>query len=298
MAHNFTTDVQLGGVPDPKLIKGGQEFSKAAAGQDSVSALLSQVANAGDSAKGSAAVVTTGPGLPALPKKLVDRILADQYVDFADFPPAKGRTRPMPAAEESHIIVIRAEDINGARKLIPDLPTWVQCFNVYLAVILEREPSRTKSLLAYMNTIVKASTKYKWPSWIVYDQNYRQEAVDNGLKDWSKVDPSTFTQCFTNAAISSENWCKVCQSMDHATEVCPNKMYGGMPRKRNAESLGQPPYGRKRPAPGSSLQVCRLFNRSNGECKFGEACIYQHKCDQCGSTSHSRSKCPDLRRST
>lgn len=71
----------------------------------------------------------------------------------------------MPAAEEGHIIVIRAEDINGARKLIPDLPTWVQCFNLYLAVILEREPSRTKKLLlAYMNTIVKASTKYKCPS--------------------------------------------------------------------------------------------------------------------------------------
>jgi hypothetical protein len=152
MAHDLTTDVQLGSVPDPKLIKGVQEFGKATAGQDSISALLSQVANAGKSAKGStAAVVTTGLGLPALPKKLVDRILADQYVDFADFPPAKGRTRPMPAAEESHIIVIRAEDINGARKLIPDLPTWVQCFNVYLAVILEREPSWTKSLLAYIH---------------------------------------------------------------------------------------------------------------------------------------------------
>ena len=89
----------------------------------------------------------------------------------------------MPLAEEGHIIVIRAEDINGARRLIPDLPTWIQCFNLYLTVITEKEPNCLNPLLAYMNTIVKASTKYKWSSWIVYDQNYRQEAADSGLKD-------------------------------------------------------------------------------------------------------------------
>ena len=73
--------------------------------------------------------------------------MADQYVDFADFPPAKGsRTRPMPLADDH--IVIRAEDINGARRLIPDLPTWIQCFNLYLAVITEKEPNHLKPLLA------------------------------------------------------------------------------------------------------------------------------------------------------
>ena len=288
-------------MPDSELIKGVREFnSKAATGDGSVTALLSQLGESEGAARSSSAVtITTGPGLPALPKKLVDRILSDQYVDFADFPPAKGRTRPMPVADEGHIIVIRAEDINGTRKLIPDLPTWIQCFTLYLAVITEKEPSRTKPLLAYMNTIVKASMKYKWPSWIVYDQNYRQEAADSGLKDWSKVDPSTYTQCFTNAAVSNENWCKVCQSIDHATDVCPSKIYSGTTRKRSAELWG-PVYanmpGKKRPPPRSSLQACRLFNRYNGECKFGDACIYQHKCDQCGSPSHTRNRCPDPRK--
>lgn len=147
-----------------------------------------------------AVTITTGLGLPALSKKLVDRILSDQYVDFADFPPAKGRTHPMPVVDEGHII---AEDINPTRKLIPDLLT---CFTLYLAVITEKEPSNIKRLEAYINTTVKASMKYKWPSWIV-----------------SKVDPSTYTQCFINAAASNENWCKVCQSINHATDVCPCK---------------------------------------------------------------------------
>ena len=94
------------------------------------------------------------------------------------------------------------------------------------------------------------------------------------------------TQSFTNAAFSNENWCKVCQSIDHSTDVCPSKIYSGTTRKRSAE----------RPPPRSSLQACRLFNRYNGECKLGDACIYQHKFDQCRSPSHTRNRCPDPRK--
>ena len=132
--------------------------------------------------------------MPALPKKLVEQIQGGQYIDFCELPPAKGRTRPLPSQDEGHIIVVRAEDLSGTRKMIPDLATWLQCFAVYMAVITNKEPDRTNNLLAHMVTIAKASTKYSWPSWVVYDQNFRQEAADNGLKDRAKVDPSIYTQ--------------------------------------------------------------------------------------------------------
>ena len=44
-------------------------------------------------------------------------------------------------------------------------------------------------LMAYASIIAKASQKYRWPSWIVYDQNFRQEAADMQNKQWAKVDP-------------------------------------------------------------------------------------------------------------
>ena len=37
--------------------------------------------------------VMLGMGLPPLPKKLVDKILAGEYVDFAELPPARGKAR-------------------------------------------------------------------------------------------------------------------------------------------------------------------------------------------------------------
>ena len=74
-------------------------------------------------------------------------------------------------------------------------------------------------MLAYMTIIAKASTKYKGPSWVVYDQKYRQEAADSEITDWSKVDPSSKTQCFINTPISSKNRCRFCHSIDHALDV-------------------------------------------------------------------------------
>ena len=41
-------------------------------------------------------LVTIGTWLLALPKKLIARVLANEYIDFVELPPAKGKGRPMP----------------------------------------------------------------------------------------------------------------------------------------------------------------------------------------------------------
>ena len=88
-------------------------------------------------------------------------------------------------------MVVQAADLMEHRKLIPDFATWEQCFNIYAAVIISKEPERAKNLLAYMSLITKCSLKFEWPSLAVYDLNFQQDAADSGPKDWSKVEPST-----------------------------------------------------------------------------------------------------------
>ena len=310
-------------MPSAELLKGLEVFSSTSSTQagGSAASILSQLGLGGNDLteagpqKSASKLVPVGAGLPSIPKKLVEQIQAGQYVDFGELPPAKGRTRPLPSQEEGHIVVVRAEDLTGTRKLIPDLATWLQCFAIYMAVSADKEPDRTSNLLAYMVTIAKASVKYSWPSWVVYDQNFRQEAADNGLKDWSKVEPSIYTQCFTNAAVSSEKWCNNCQSIDHGSNNCPLQVYhnkgssgssgssgnsgsgssgGGIfSRKRplNAEQTYLP--ARKRPPPHSLPQTCKLYNRFNGDCKYGETCTFQHRCDICNKQGHPRSRCTD-----
>ena len=298
----------------PSTVWGLEEFdanksSEAASlASEAVANILSQLSEGSTLSKSQATkLVPTAPGLLALPKKLVERIVAGQYVDFTELPPAKGRTRALPSSEEGHIVVIRAEDLAGCRKLIPDLATWLQCFCIYAAVIAEHEPDRTKSLFAYASTIAKASSKYKWPSWLVYDQNFRQEAADSGSKDWARVDPSIYKQCFTSAALATEGWCKACQSVEHSSERCPLKTaklvetdIAGLPAGSRKRHINQGSGGggtHKRMAPHSVDQTCKKYNQFNGDCKFGETCIYQHRCEGCEKQGHPRSRCPEVKKS-
>ena len=87
-------------------------------------------------------LVPTGLGLPALPKKLVARIWANEYIDFSELPPAKGKVQALNQSLEGQVILVQAEDLLQSKRLIPDLPTWIQCFAVYATVLTKKYPGR------------------------------------------------------------------------------------------------------------------------------------------------------------
>ena len=53
-------------------------------------------------------LVSTGAGLPSLPKKTVDRIRSNEYIDFAELPPARGKSRQLPQVLDGQVIVLQA----------------------------------------------------------------------------------------------------------------------------------------------------------------------------------------------
>ena len=214
-------------------------------------------------------------------RRLVDKIRAN---DFADLPPAKGKSRPISQAGEGHVVVVQAEDLMQSRKIIPDLATWLQCFSLYVALLTTQQPERIPELMAYQSIIAKASMKYKWSSWIVYDQNFRQDVAGNPTQWWAKVDPSIYAVCFTSQAISSENWCSCCQCLDHTTGSCPF-----CPRKRPRSGILSSPQGRM-DLNRADQQICIKFNRFDGDCTFGKHCRFIHSCSNCRG-QHPMSRC-------
>ena len=142
--------------------------------------------------------------------------------------------------------------------------------------------------MAYMAIIAKSSQKYKWPSWVIYDQNFRMEIAGNPTHSWAKVDPSLYAQCFTGQALSAENWCSLCQGLDHTSSRCP---FRAQAQKRSWES----PFGQalaRTPHNGSGT-TCFKFNRYDGDCKFGKNCRFDHVCSGCGGP-HPIKKCKQL----
>lgn len=226
-------------------------------------------------------MVSVGPGLAAMSKKMVARILAGEYVDFGELPPAKGKSRS-PQSVEGQVIVVQAADLVQTRKLIPDLATWTQCFSLYVATLARKYPEKVPELMAYQTIVAKASLKYRWPSWLVYDQNFRQDAAGNPTQSWAKADASIYAQCFTGQALSTENWCAKCQGLDHSSQNCPYR-----PRKRPWSAVGGASSSPSRHDQGV---VCIKYNKFNGDCKFGRECRYLHVCSTCRE-AHPVSKC-------
>ncbi len=133
---------------------------------------------------------------PALLKKLVGKDLIHQYIEFAELPLGKGKNRQLTQALEGQVLVVQEADLLQTRKVIPDLATWSQCLALYVAVLPPHQLGRIAHFMAYQAMIAKTSMKYKWPVWIVYDQNFWQE-VAGATQSWAKVDPSIYAVCFT-----------------------------------------------------------------------------------------------------
>ena len=63
---------------------------------------------------------SVGTGFPALTKKMIKKIRANTYIDFAELPPAKGKSRSLPQILDGQVVVVQAADLLQARNDIPN----------------------------------------------------------------------------------------------------------------------------------------------------------------------------------
>ncbi len=241
-------------------------------------------AESGDKARSP--MVSLGAGLPPISKKLVERMQADEYIEFSELPPAKGKGRLNTQHGDNHLVVVQAADLLQSKRVIPDLATWSQCYVLYMAVLLAHKPGRLVDLMGYHALIARCSKKFRWPSWVVYDQNFRQDAAGNPDLQWAKVDPSLYAQCFTGQEASRENWCSKCQGLDHQSADCP---YVTRKRPWNA-GPGAASSPQTRSSSWNGQEICQKFNKFHGDCRHGKNCKYLHACSGCRGP-HPISRC-------
>jgi len=162
-------------LPDTESLQqaGIQEFSEDVASKrpptmlnpkliSKMQALETQQSNHSNTASN---MVTLGRGLQLLPKKMVDQIRSNQYVDFTEPPPAKGfaKTIPQTFVGDGQLILVQTTDLTDSRRIIPSLAVWLQCFSLYIAA-LSPPQDRLCDLMAYQAFIARCSVKYNWPS--------------------------------------------------------------------------------------------------------------------------------------
>ena len=135
-------------------------------------------------------------------------------------------------------MVIKAEDLARSRRIIPDIGVWHQCYTVWLSVVLKADPGRLQELLAYGYLITKCSKAFKWPSWVLYDQEFRQSKAGNTTARWDEVDTCLYTQHFSGKSEEVENWCPISARQTMAAE---GAQPSSPPRNASRGSL-EPPH--------------------------------------------------------
>ena len=223
-------------------------------------------------------------GLPPVPEKLVAKIRRGEFVELH-------KLLPECLAESSDSIGPIPK--SRARKRLNDINVWLQCFALYVGILASSKPALVPDLMAYMISIIRASQEFEGSAWMVYDDAYRRQAAATGDQwQWSQVNPSLYTICFTGKA-KRMGRCERCLSAAHKTEECslPNEDDPDMAKRLKtieAAVMALTQSSSSSLPRGQSGEICRKYNR--GECTF-RYCKYGHRCATCRG-NHPAVECP------
>lgn len=161
------------------------------------------------------------------------------------------------------------------------------------ATLTARFPEKAPELFAYQAQIVWAERNYEPGRWVVYDRQYRREALARKDLNWSVTDPRLYSEAFTGRARAIPR-CQFCLQDDHTGQYCPQNpdrpwptwVQEATPSHRPAHSAGS---GAGLPAHQRPLaELCRRFNA--GKCRLAR-CRFSHACRDCGGP-HPGIACP------
>ena len=159
--------------------------------------------------------------------------------------------------------------------------SWLQCFTLYMAVVVSKHPEKTKELLAYQAMIIGEARRCVGRGCLLYDAAFHQSFKAVNFRRIT----SSCTQLTTFLAYGEGRMktCTECMMADNARKECalhPNRILASGAaqgdwegsRERGLEST-------KRSSDPKRRRVCFTFNE--GTCTFGPDCQFEHQCTVC-----------------
>ena len=194
-------------------------------------------------------------------QNLVDKVEAKNFVELDPFVPKLDGLAGYREVNKLDIIhkggeTYWAPHVDKKQK-ITNIHMWDQAFRVYMAIYTRRYPMEAAEMAQYVHTIHHAANKYTWENVAYYDFIFRKNMAKNPTRSWGK----TFGHMW-NIALTD-----------------PIKPNTSNHFQRNQTNGGG----------GSFKKPCWKFNK--GSCSYGINCRFQHRCTQCGGTSHGANSC-------
>ncbi len=217
--------------------------------------------------------------LPAVPARLVKKILKGEYVDMAELLRDNVEAERRKGTGEG-------ESSQPRRREIPDILSWVQCFSAYAAIVGTQYPGKWKELLAYQALIVSEYRRCGGKGWLLYDAAFRQQITDFEGTDFSKLNQSLYLTTFAAHAGKGRS-CGYCMLADHSQEECALRPQHTNRESSRREERREP--GKEREERGRQRRRGACFAWNDGNCAL-PYCRFEHVCSKCFG-SHRRSAC-------
>ena len=243
--------------------------------------------------------------LPPVPARVKERIIKGEYIDFTTLLPKAmlssnvepdhpgSLTLQMPSGSSEFIVHPTAKG-----KKITSFSSWMEAWNVYLAIRVDHTPSYAPSLIAYQHIITSASVSYPLQSWLNYDVQFRMLAASNPSLRWDTRHPDLWLQCITPSSIQPSNkWpCPFYGAATHFPDRCTfrantsRQLPSGQQNDAGGQSSGSSKdyTFNKNPSSNAAHSYCWEFNFSS--CRR-DHCKFAHVCKHCGANHPARS-CP------
>ncbi len=93
-------------------------------------------------------------------------------------------------------------------------------YQILAAILAIRFPEKAPEFLVYQASIVRAERNYEGCQWVLYDRQYRREALARRDLNWSVPDTRLYNKAFTGRARAIP-MCSYYLSDDHLANNCP-----------------------------------------------------------------------------
>ena len=165
-----------------------------------------------------------------VPPHIRDHIIHGEFIEFTSLlPKAMFSGGSEPEAHRSLTVQLAStgNDLSihptpGSRK-ITSFSSWMETWNIYLAICIDYTPTRAAKLIAYQRIITSASIQYPTAAWLSYDVRFCMLAASDPTLYWDARHTDLWLQCMTTTkATQSVHWpCKHCGATNHYPDNCP-----------------------------------------------------------------------------
>ena len=219
------------------------------------------------------------PATEPLPRKIVDKIRAGQFVEMRELLADN-------IALLSHLDSIQGPLAIGTSRPrlreVTNLITWCYCFMGFMAVATSDK--KTRDQLAYARLLIREAQRHGGQGWLDYDHAFRQQVAADPSIPWNTLNPSLQASTILgHAAPGAGSFCSLCRGVDHSRNQC------ALASVQQRESGPAQPLRQFPPRRRFQGDICLSWN--NGACIYPGQCHYRHVCSIC-QLQHRAKDCP------